>query len=151
MSEARTNPALEPVVKTITVPWPVERAFRRFTEEIAAWWPLATHSVGQSEARTCALEPREGGRLYETGDDGSEHAWGTVTRWDPPRAVAFTWHPGRAPETHQEVEVTFDPVEDGTRVRVVHTGWERLGEKAAETREGYVDGWEFVLGRYAEA
>lgn len=151
MSETRTNPAIEPVVKTITVAWPVERAFRRFTGEIGAWWPLESHSVGGEQARTCAIEPREGGRLYEVGEDGSEHAWGTVTRWEPPRRVAFTWHPGRDPETRQEVEVTFDPVDDGTRVQVVHTGWERLGEKAAETREAYGPGWEFVLGRFAGA
>lgn len=151
MSERRTDESVEPVVKEITVGWPVDRAFERFTAEIGRWWPLGSHSVGQERARTCAFEPRAGGRLYETTGDGSEHVWGHVTIWDPPRRVAFTWHPGRDADTRQEVEVAFDPVDGETRVRLVHAGWERLGEEAEETRARYVPGWDFVLDRYAES
>lgn len=150
MSEARTRPVIEPVVKTITVPWSPERAFARFTEEIGSWWPLETHSVGRSKAVACAFEPRRGGRLYETSEDGSEHVWGNVTVWEPPRRVAFTWHPGRDPETKQVVDVTFEPAGDGARVRLVHAGWERLGDEARRTRDAYVPGWNHVLEQYSE-
>jgi uncharacterized protein YndB with AHSA1/START domain len=94
------------------------------------------------------LEPRIDGRLYETAPDGTEHLWGTVTEWDPPRRVSFTWHPGRAVDTRQEVAVTFRPAGTGCLVDLVHTGWERLGEKGAETRAGYDSGWDLVLARF---
>jgi uncharacterized protein YndB with AHSA1/START domain len=150
MTETRSD-RIAPVEKSIVVPWAPSAAFRRFTEGIGEWWPLQTHSVSRSPDATAAVEGRVGGRLYETAPDGAEHLWGTVTTWDPPRRLAFTWHPGRDADTRQEVEITFRPEGDGTRVDLVHAGWERLGEKAAETREGYGPGWDFVLGLYAEA
>jgi uncharacterized protein YndB with AHSA1/START domain len=140
---------IAPVRKSITVSLPPERAFRRFTEEIAGWWPLATHSVSESAEATCAIEGRVGGRIVETAPDGAEHRWGTVMAWEPPRRLAFTWHPGRSDDTGQEVEVTFRPEDGGTRVDLVHTGWERLGEKGAGMRADYDAGWDVVLGRYA--
>lgn len=147
MSETKAR--IPPVERSIQVPWDPETAFRRFTERIDEWWPLETHACAPEEAETCAVEPGVGGRLYETTRDGEEHLWGTITAWDPPRRLAFTWHPGRPTATRQDVEVTFAPVRGGTRVEVVHTGWERLGKEAEETREQYGPGWEFVLGRYS--
>jgi hypothetical protein len=37
-----------------------------------------------------------------------------VTEWDPPNAVAFTWHPGRGEDEATSVKVAFGPVEGGT-------------------------------------
>lgn len=148
MPETKSD-RIAPVRKSITVALGLEPAFRRFTEGIAGWWPLATHSVSGAADASCAIEGRIGGRIVETGPDGAEHLWGTVTAWEPPRRLAFTWHPGRTADAHQEVEVTFRPAGEGTRVELVHTGWERLGARAGEARAGYDAGWDVVLGRYA--
>jgi hypothetical protein len=48
---------LPPLRKSITVGWSPEAAFRRFTAEIASWWPLRSHSVGE-ETRHCVTPPR---------------------------------------------------------------------------------------------
>lgn len=152
MDDTRSKTRIAPVVKTIEVPWPVDRAFRRFTTEVGEWWPLATHSVGQARTRTCRFEPREGGRLYEVIEGGEEADWGVVTAWEPSRRVAFTWFPGREPDTEQRVEVTFHPADGGgTVVELSHAGWERLGEAGQEMRDGYDSGWDFVLERYRAA
>jgi uncharacterized protein YndB with AHSA1/START domain len=136
------------VLKSVTVRCPAEEAFRVFSEGVATWWPLETHSVGERSAKTCVLEGRVGGRFFERQEDGGEELWGTVTAWEPPLRLAFTWHPGRAESTAQEVEVQFTPVDGGTRVELVHRGWEKLGERAEEARNEYDSGWEFVLGHY---
>ena len=149
MIEKTMPDRIAPIRTSVLVRWRPDEAFRRFTERIAAWWPLETHSQSASAAATCRMEPRLGGRIVETAPDGAEHLWGTVTAWEPPGRLAFTWHPGRAPETRQEVEITFLSEGDGTRVSLVHSGWERLGERAGEVRENYVRGWGIVLGRYA--
>lgn len=145
------TPSFAPIHKTVRVGSPPERAFRRFTEEMGRWWPLRSHSVGQADAETVVMEPREGGRIVERIRGGRETVWGTVTVWDPPRRVAFTWHPGRTPETAQDVEVRFTADGSGTRVKLEHSGFERLGlALGRKARRGYPIGWEFVLGLYAE-
>jgi uncharacterized protein YndB with AHSA1/START domain len=148
-----TTPPAEsftPVRKTVRVTAPPARAFRRFTEEMGTWWPLRSHSVGQADAETVTMEPRLGGRIVEHIRGGRQAVWGTVTAWDPPRRVAFTWHPGRAPDTAQDVEVRFTADGTGTRVELEHRGFERLGPTLGrKARRGYPLGWEYVLGRYA--
>ncbi|HSR40950.1 MAG TPA: SRPBCC domain-containing protein, partial [Longimicrobiales bacterium] len=83
--------------------------------------------------------------------DGGVHPWGDVRVWDPPRRLVFGWHPGRDPSTAQEVDVTFEPEREGTRVRLEHRGWDLLGPEARETRQGYDSGWTRVLGLYGES
>ena len=106
--------------KSVEVDAPVETAFRVFTEQAGSWWPLATKSVGQDEAVDLVFEPRAGGRVYERVRSGEEHDWGEILAWEPPERLVFTWHPGRAAETSQEVEVRFAPSGEGTRLELEH-------------------------------
>ncbi len=151
MDEVRSKTDIPPVESTIAVAWDQELAFRRFTEKIAEWWPLETHSMGQEEAVTVVFETREGGRVYERSTDGAETTWGIVLAWDPPHRFVMSWHPGREPSTAQELEVAFQPSDGGTRVAVTHTGWEKLGEEGATMRANYSQGWVLVLDRYRGA
>ncbi len=138
--------AVPPVVKTITVKCPPDRAFHAFTAEIDKWWPFASHSIGRA-ARTCIIEGRVGGRVYQRSGDGSEAEWGQVVDWDPPRRFAMTWRVGLAPEQAQLVALDFARVPDGTQVRLTHSGWEKLGDAtaAAARRGDYAKGWVLVF------
>ncbi|MEO8290444.1 MAG: SRPBCC domain-containing protein [Gaiellaceae bacterium] len=138
------------IQKAVTVARPVEQAFRVFTEEIGTWWPLHTHAVDTENAKTAIMEGRVGGRLFERTSTGKEHVWGTIATWEPPHRVVYSWHPDREEETDQEVEVTFTPDGDGTRVEVRHYGWEKLGARMAEMMGGYDEGWDLVIGHYAD-
>ena len=139
--------AIEPVRRDVTVRCTPEQAFRVFTADMGTWWPTETHSVFREEAETCVLEPGVGGRIYERNRDGTILMWGEVTAWEPPTRLAFLWRPGRWPETPTDVDVRFEPVPEGTRVTLVHSGWERLGEAALEARAEYDadDGWGLVM------
>lgn len=155
MSAEATIP---PVMRTVTVSRPVEEAFRIFTEETGAWWPLDTHSraaaghggLGTS-ADTVVIEGRVGGRIYEVMSDRTEASWGEVVVWEPPNRVVFSWKPNQRDEPPTEVEVTFTPDGTGTRVDLEHRGWEGLGEVAAEVREEYTQGWPRVLAAFERA
>ena len=140
---------IEPVRKELVVGLPVEAAFRLFTDGIDRWWPLLTHSVGGEQAETCFFEGQAGGRIYEVMADGNQAEWGRVLTWEPFTRVVFSWYPGRTAETFQEVSVTFRAVRNGTQLELLHSGWETLGDQALPTREGYVTGWDYVLGEYA--
>ena len=148
-------PFLGPLEKNVAVPRSPAEAFRIFTEGIARWWPLTKFSVSHGRSKTaqaCAFEPFVGGEIYEIDEDGTRSPWGRVVAWDPPSRVAFTWHPGSDPALAQDIEVTFTQEGKGTQVTLVHSGWQKLGEKGATARLGYGEGWSFVLGEaYAAA
>jgi len=109
MSPAPTIPAIH---GTITVGVPVEQAFRVFTGSLHTWWPPEYH-IGQTDMAEAIMEPREGGRWYERGVDGSECDWGRVLTWEPPHRLVVTWQINGEwqydpdPEHASEVEVRF--------------------------------------------
>ena len=86
--------SLAPVVKEIIIETSAARAFRVFTEDIRAWWPLATHHIGAQPAETAIIEPRAGGRWFERASDGTECPWGRVLVWDPPARLVLSWQIG---------------------------------------------------------
>lgn len=143
---------IPPVLLSVEVGLAPDEAFEHFTAEMGQWWPIETHSLSEKRTKSCGIDPHLGGQVYEVDGDGIRQIWGTVTRWDPPRVVAFTWHVGREADTAQNVEVRFSPTTRGTHVELEHSGWERLGDEALETREGYANGWAFVFGtRFVES
>lgn len=135
------------VERSVTVPLAVEAAFELFTAGIGTWWPLDTHHTGAEVPIGATFEPRKGGRVFEVDANGTEADWSEVLEWDPPRRFVVSWlvHESGA---KTQWEAVFAPEGDGTKVTVIHSGWENLGAEAAEVREGYDSGWEYVLGHY---
>jgi len=144
---AATGRPIAPVMRAVRVARSPEDTFRLFTEEMGAWWPMASHSVFGAEA-TVAVE---GAEVVETGPDGRRTVWAEVVECDPPHLFTMRWHPGTDPATPTTVEVRFLADGDGTRVELTHTGWEVLGERAARARESYDEGWVPVLDRLVAA
>lgn len=142
---------ITPVRKTIEVGCAPERAFEVFTAEIGTWWPLGEKSMLDGRATNCTFGTAVGEEIYETAPDGSRGVWGRVLVWDPPRRVSFSWKPNTNDLPPTEVDVTFEASDGGTTVTLVHSGWERLGEVAEQTRAGYDTGWVSVLDRFVAA
>ncbi len=143
-----------PVIKTIIHAGSPEDAFDRFTRGIGTWWPLSTHSLGgPGNALSVQFGRLEvGGRLLERWRSGEPHARGTIVDIRRPSFICFTWHVGRQEDTAQLIELTFDPNEDGTtKVKLTHSGWERLGDKASDARGRYNQGWDGVLARFVKS
>jgi uncharacterized protein YndB with AHSA1/START domain len=147
------------VRKSIVVHAPIAHAFDVFTARFDTWWPRA-HHIGKVEPYTAIIEPREGGRWYERGADGSECDWGRVLAYSPPTRVVVAWHLGSDftydpdPSKASRVEVTFHDEGSGkTRVDLVHAdldrhgvGWERLRDGV-----GSDGGWPSIVAAFAAA
>lgn len=135
------------VVKALDLNVSADRAFSHFTENIHVWWPLATHSLAGSEAKSVVFEARAGGRIYEVEQSGREREWGRVSVCEPPRRLVFSWVL-EAPADATEIEVTFESTAPSRcRLRLEHRGFERRGEGAL-WRGRYDQGWQGVLGGY---
>lgn len=128
------------------LPGPLERVWAYITEPGKRGTWLASGEI----------EPRVGGKAEllfkhsEITDEAPperyrevhEKGWlshGTVTRYEPQRAIAFTW-PG---EAQAKSEVTFELVPEGERVRLVVTH-RKLADKAEMTNVS--GGWHLHLG-----
>ncbi|MBT9471854.1 MAG: SRPBCC family protein [Pseudomonadota bacterium] len=146
-----------PIRHAVTVKASQERAFRIFTSDIGRWWP-STHHIGAAPYKANVLEPRQGGRWYEIGEDGSEADWGHVLAWEPPSRLLLAWQLDAQhrfdPALVTEVEVLFTPQDDGrTRVELEHRLLERYGEDAQKVADsvGSPNGWGRVLELFADA
>lgn len=138
------------VVRSVTVRVPPERAFAAFWQEIGTWWPLGEgYAFAGDRWGDMVIEGREGGRVYERARDGEMFHIGSVTAFEPPSRIVFTW--GEATEEWEaptEIEVRFTAQGAATRVDLEHRGFERIGPAAGPTIAQYEQGWPVVLDRF---
>src|SRR5262249_21372083 len=96
-AEGPTRMSTPVVARAVDMRCSAAHAFTVFTDRIADWWPLGTHSFGAGmdgcDAVSCVVEPAVGGRIYEVLDDGRELEWGRVVAWEPGARVALDWNP----------------------------------------------------------
>lgn len=136
---------IPPIEVSTTVQAPPAEAFRIFTQEIDSWWLHGPRfRPDKKRLGVLVLEPHEGGRLLEryvadTGneanalaDEGNAFELGRVRSLqaptdDSPGVLALdlggrSFSPGEATHVH----ISFHRCDGGTRVDVVHGGWELL-------------------------
>jgi uncharacterized protein YndB with AHSA1/START domain len=154
-----TTQAHEASVRTqIVVDVPLERAFSVFTEEFDSIKPRE-HNMLAVDIEETVFEPREGGRIYDRGVDGSECQWARVLAFEPPDRLVFSWDISPQwqiesdPDKTSEVEVRFiSETPERTRVELEHRNLDRHGEGWEGEREGVggEGGWPLYLQRFAE-
>jgi len=146
------------VRKTLAVRAPQEVAWRVFTQQMSAWWPLTMYKIGKVNAVDAVIEPRAGGRWYERGEDGSRCNWGSVLAWEPPSRLVLSWDINADwqydPALKTEIEIRFIPAGQGvTRVELEHRRLDRYGERRDEMREIFdkTGDWGRLLAMFASA
>jgi uncharacterized protein YndB with AHSA1/START domain len=153
-----TQQTVPSILKTITVRASQERAFTVYAEGMGTWWPKE-HHIGAADLADVVVEPKEGGRMYERGVDGSECDWGQVLVYDPPQRIVYTWNlqgdwTYDADIAHaSEIELRFIAEgPDTTRVELEHRLFERHGDGAKAVHDGVdsPDGWSYTLRCYAD-
>jgi uncharacterized protein YndB with AHSA1/START domain len=115
------------VIQTLELATTAHRAFDAYAA-IGAWWD-PQYTRDPNTLRSITIEPRVGGRVIAHHSDGDDD-WGEVTRWDPPRALAYTT------KHASTIEVVFVSTGDRTIVRFEHGGRTRVD-------------WSKLLARFA--
>ena len=126
-----------PVVQAVDVDAAPARIFELWTqpEELVRWWPQAAE-----------VDQRVGGKIKLVFGPGD--VTGEITRYEPPRAFAFTWIRSDYPDITTYVDVAITDLGEGkSRVEVTHTGWEAVPpEELDHWRMIHRDGWQHFLG-----
>ena len=114
--------------------------------QLVRWWAPDGY-----QASVGALETMPGGRwrVRLRGPDGATSSMSGVYRIvEPPRRLAFSWAwggEGGARGHESEVTVSFEAVSSGTRLVLMHEGFE--GQHA---RDRHNNGWSAALGHLAD-
>ena len=126
-----------------------ERVFEAFTREVGLWWkPNLLFNFTPRSPGVLAFEPGVGGRFTETLPSGKVFEIGRIRVWEPPSRLVFGWRQATfQPDQDTEVEVTFQPVGEETRVTVEHFGWDSV-PAAHVARHGFAN--QVFLTRHAE-
>jgi hypothetical protein len=142
---------IEPLEISIVVQCNVQHAFTVFTEKASMWWPHS-HSVSGQRGLRVTFEPKVGGRIFERAPDSTEFDWGEILVWDPPNRLGYLWHIRADRAEATEVQIRFIALaEGGTRLEIVHSGWDRLGEAGQARRDANLKGWSGLLQHYPVA
>jgi len=130
------------IEREVVLPVPPARVWAALTraDQLGAWF-----------GTRAAVDLRPGGEVVFTWDrsTGASTSRGIIEALEPTRRFAFRWqaNPGEPPMTR--VEFTLEPHPEGTRLRVVESGFASLPPEL-RTRERHVEGWQRELGDLAE-
>ena len=126
-----------------------ERVFDAFTREIGLWWkPNPLFAFTPRSPGVLAFEPGVGGRFTETLPSGKVFEIGRIKVWERPSRLVFSWRQATfTPEQGTEVEVSFVPMGEETRVTVEHRGWDTVPQEHV-ARHRFPDA--LFLRRHAE-
>lgn len=146
--------SIAPIVQTVDVKAPPEKAFALFAGHFGEWWPKGG-GVGKAPCVDVIVEPRNGGRWYERDAEGVETPWGTVLAWEPPTRLLLGWHLDAEwkfdADLVTEVEISFAArPEGGTRVTLEHRDLERFGPSAEAHAARLRGGWPTRVAGYAD-
>jgi hypothetical protein len=119
-------------------------AFEVFTQEIGEWYRkgVAQLPTDRMPPGTLRFEGGVGGRLVEEDANGRCVERATVTVWDVGERLVFV------DQRSTEVEVSFQPVDRGTKVVLEHRGLDQLPPDAANSAAKH--GWRRLAGWFEQ-
>jgi uncharacterized protein YndB with AHSA1/START domain len=142
---------MDTIEREVLIEAPVERVWDLVTEaeHLGRWFADAGAEVDLRPGGAMALHWSEHGT-----------ARGRIEAVEPTRLFAFRWAPFKDPggaqpteDNSTRVEFTLSTEGDGTRLRVVESGFEALGcsdEQRGRNLEGNTEGWRLELGELQE-
>ncbi|MFI6713251.1 SRPBCC domain-containing protein [Nonomuraea sp. NPDC050478] len=128
------------IERVLVLRHPVERVWAALTtaEGLSRWFG----SVAE-------IDLRPGGRAFFRWDDLGDESVATIVVVDPPRRFAFRWAIEGLPEADAPrtlVDFTLEPIPDGTRLRLMESGFtQAAADVARSAHQANSQGWDTEL------
>jgi uncharacterized protein YndB with AHSA1/START domain len=130
------------ITKSVLLPLAQAEAFKLFTEQISAWWPVDCRHTSDPAS---TLHLVTDGRFYERARDGREVDLGRVVEWHDGQRIVLDFYMATGPAHPTKAEITFTPEANGTRVTVSHTPKPESNDLWTDRAPRYERSWEIVL------
>lgn len=93
---------------------PRDKVFDAITRNLNSWWPKELHIFG--EGSKMSFDPKPGGNMVETSEDGGGIVWGTVLTIIPPQSMQAVGHvlPPWGGPCVSYVDYSLEEKDDGT-------------------------------------
>jgi uncharacterized protein YndB with AHSA1/START domain len=133
------------IEREVILPVPPARVWAALTrpDQLGAWF--GTHA---------SIDLRPGGEVIFTWDGSTGPRAtnrGVVEVVEPPNRFVFRWQPSPDVEPMTRVEFTLEPHPEGTRLRVVESGFARLPPEArGHCHQSHTQGWQREFGELAQ-
>jgi uncharacterized protein YndB with AHSA1/START domain len=142
MATSRVTSDADTIVSEIQIAAPPERVFQALVDprQVVQWW-------GQTGVYRCTefhADLRAGGKWRSAGVDGGGRAFevsGEYLEVHPPRLLVYTWVASWTGDVKTTVRWELEPTNQGTLVRIRHSGLAAHPEVAQSYR-----GWPRMLG-----
>ena len=129
------------IEQEVTINAPASKVFGAIINDFAGWWG-APYLISQ-QAENIVLEPKLGGRLYESWGGAQGALWATVTRIKDGETLELTGPMGMSGAVHSVTTFTLVSVDKATLVRLSQRV---VGEVSESLQQGYTQGWGDLLG-----
>jgi uncharacterized protein YndB with AHSA1/START domain len=131
------------IEREVILPVPPARAWTALTraDQLGAWF-----------GTQAAIDLRPGGEVVFTWDGSTGPRGinrGVIETVEPTHRFAFRWRSNAGDVPMTRVEFTLEPHGEGTRLRVVESGFASLPAEL-RARERHVEGWQRELGDLAQ-
>lgn len=130
------------IIKSVVLRCDPGRAFALFTEEAGLWWPAGRRHTKDA---TSMIRMEAAGRFFERASDGTEVDLGVVRLYEPANRLLLDWYPGTGRANPTQVSVTFEAIDEGTRVTVHHGPGPAGADVFGRNAPAYVLSWDIVL------
>ena len=142
MAALQPTPNSDEIVSEIRIAAPPDRVFQALVDplQVVQWWG----QVGIYRCTKFESDLRVGGTWRSIGVDGSGRQFeiaGEYLEVDPPRLLSSTWLATWTGDVKTRVRWELEPAENGTLVRIRHSGFAAHPEIAQAYR-----GWPRMLG-----
>ena len=128
---------IEDIWQSIEIAAPPARVWEVLTAEglVEQWLGCMGY---RSEIGTIFYMQQDPARRAAGDTKGATHC--EVLALEPPRRMLFSWYYPDMPKT--EVQITLEAAGSGTRVALVHTGWDQYdGDQIKAIRDALAGGW----------
>ncbi len=150
--------SMEKIIRKLTIEISLERAFKKFLNELSEWWPKE-YTWSQDTLKDIWIDRKQDGLCTETGPYGFRCDWGRVTELVENKKIGLKWQispkrePVPDPEKASDITIKFKSDDNASIIlEFEHKNFENHGNGGEDYLKmmNSKQGWDYILNNFKE-